>query len=403
MKKLIYLGLLTLLSLQSVAQDTVKMMTYNLLNFPYVSALRVDTLETILTYVQPDILIVCELQNNSGASSILNNALNVNGVSHYDRATFFNGQASDNMCFYNSNKFGLAAQKQIGTDLRDISEYTLYWKANLPSNDTVYFNVYSCHLKAGSFSSDENQRLTEAQDLKNWLDTKDPQENIFVGGDFNLYSSSELACQEILTGGNVDLFDPINTLGDWNNNATYAAVHTQSTRTSSVDNGSGGGMDDRFDFWFVSSDVLGGNNQVKYIPGTYQAFGQDGSHFNTSINGFPNHPTLPTNVTEALYWMSDHLPVVMEVVVDLTLNVAVSDAKNWNFHYAPSNNELVFSSTENESRLEVSVKDILGKTILVQQKSGKSFLLNPGQLTPGVYIAKVTDGNAVLTKKFVVQ
>ena len=44
---------------------------------------------------------------------------------------------------------------------------------------------------------------------------------------------------------NGQLFDPINRIGHWHNNSSFADVHTQSPRTSSFGGGANGGMDDR--------------------------------------------------------------------------------------------------------------------------------------------------------------
>ncbi|MBT6513587.1 MAG: endonuclease/exonuclease/phosphatase family protein, partial [Crocinitomicaceae bacterium] len=156
----------------SFAQDSVRLMTYNILNYPYVAASRADTLAIIIDAVLPDILIVNELQNNTGANTILNNAMNASGRTNYSKAVFYNGGDSDNMCYYDHTKFGLFSQNQIATSIRDISEYVLFWKGNLPGADTIYFNVYSVHLKASSGASNEAQRLAEAQILKGRLDNR---------------------------------------------------------------------------------------------------------------------------------------------------------------------------------------------------------------------------------------
>jgi hypothetical protein len=122
--------LLTLLvnMLQANAQpiDTLKVMSYNLLNFPGTAPERIDTLKGILNYVKPDILMVCELISAAGGDDILFNALNVGGVSSYEMAAFSNGPDSDNLVYYNSDKLGLKEQNVIPTALRDINEYVLY-------------------------------------------------------------------------------------------------------------------------------------------------------------------------------------------------------------------------------------------------------------------------------------
>jgi len=277
-----YISLLSILITFNVnAQDTVTVMSYNTLNYPASNPTKADTLKPIVQNIQPDIFMITELTSSGGATTILNNALNVNGVTHYKKATYFDGPDTDNMLFYNSDKLQLKSQHEIATTLRNISEYVLYYKSpNLtPTSDTIYFNCYMAHLKASSGSANEQQRNQEAVALKNYLDSKTNIENVFLGGDFNLYGSYEAAYNTIINGGSVLLFDPINSPGNWSVNSSFSNIHTQSTRSNSLsDGGSFGGLDDRFDFIFVSNDVLNGTNKVNYITGTYKAFGQDGNH-----------------------------------------------------------------------------------------------------------------------------
>jgi len=70
-------------------------------------------------------------------------------------------------------------------------------------------------------------------------------------------------------------------------------------------------MDDRFDFILISSSIKDGTYDIKYKTNSYWAVGQDGLRYNNSIN-YPTNTTLPAEVIEALYNMSDHLPVVSE-------------------------------------------------------------------------------------------
>lgn len=111
------------------AQDTLTVMAYNILNYPASNASKADTLKPIIKHVQPDIFLITELTSFSGVSLILNDALNVDGVSHYQSATYFNGPDTDNMLFYNSNKLELYSQYEIPTSLRNISEYVLFYKS----------------------------------------------------------------------------------------------------------------------------------------------------------------------------------------------------------------------------------------------------------------------------------
>jgi hypothetical protein len=104
------------------------------------------------------------------------------------------------------------------------------------------------------------------------------------------------------------LFDPIETPGAWHNNSGYAAIHTQSTRTSDIgDDGSTGGMDDRFDFILVSSSLTD-----RVVNDSYTAYGNDGAHFNQSIISGTNS-AVSTEIADALYYASDHLPVYADI------------------------------------------------------------------------------------------
>ena len=67
---LIILGLLNVLSIS--AQETFKVMFYNLLNYPLEDAVpgREQDLAFILADYQPDLFLVCELNNITGARAI---------------------------------------------------------------------------------------------------------------------------------------------------------------------------------------------------------------------------------------------------------------------------------------------------------------------------------------------
>jgi len=145
--------------------ETLKVMSYNLLNFPdgrndcganILVPSRWDTLQKIIEEVQPDVLMVCELQTEAGADMILSNALNVNGVSSYARAVFVPNQSPggtvlNNCFFYNTSKMTLYSQDEVATNVRDIGEYIVYMNdPNLAShNDTTFIDFYDAHFKAG--------------------------------------------------------------------------------------------------------------------------------------------------------------------------------------------------------------------------------------------------------------
>ena len=396
--------LLILTSIHGKAQDTLTVLAYNILNYPLSNSSKADTLKPIIKHVQPDIFMITELTSSSGVTTILNDALNVDGITYYQNATYFNGPDTDNMLYYNSDKLVLYSQYEIPTTLRNISEYVLYY--NAPglsiSSDTVFIYCYMLHLKASTGAANEQQRNQEAVALKNYMDTRTDIENVILGGDFNFYTSAEAAHNTILNGGNVTLLDPISSPGNWNNNSTFANIHTQSTRSGIIgDGGAFGGMDDRFDFIFFNNDLLSGINQLTYVPNSYSAVGNDGNHFNKSINDAPTNTSAPTNVIDALYIMSDHLPVMMKA--SLPVNVGVQEeevAFAWKGFY--HNGVFNFESNQTEEQLTVFVYDVLGKVIQTTNYNNQNKVqMKIKNLRSGAYFIKVVSAKNQQSFRFV--
>lgn len=291
-------------------------MYYNVLNFPGSTSERVNNFRIINQYLQPDIILITELNTEAGAEMLLSGGLNVFGTSHYSRAVFIDGPDSDNMLFYKHDKFTLYSQDTIQTDLRNITEYVLYYimdQQNLVS-DTVFLYFYVAHLKSSSGSTNEQKRLAEVMHFKQHVNSKPNIENIFFGGDLNLYSASEPAYNALVTEGIYPLNDVL-PAGNWNDNAAYSAIHTQSTRTAQFGGGATGGLDDRFDFILFTGDVLSGSNNVSYLPSTCRAFGNDGLHLNKALTETPVNSSVPDSVIQSLYNMSDHLPVISKLLI----------------------------------------------------------------------------------------
>jgi len=229
------------------------------------------------------------------------------------------------------------------------------------------FYIYNSHYKAGNTSSDNIQKNNEAGAIRANSDALLEGAHIIYTGDHNFYrsDSSEPAWGTLTAAGAGQANDPINRVGTWTNNSSFADVHTQSPCTVSNGNcGTTGGMDDRFDFQLVSGEFLDGEG-LSYIPNSYHAFGNNGSTFNMDINSVANSVTFPptagsttttfpngstytkSQILNALRSVTDHIPVVadyqvpavMQAVaaaipssIDLgspfNLNVTVSNAAN---------------------------------------------------------------------------
>ncbi len=292
--------------------DTLRIATYNILNYPgSTSATRNPEFRKVIHTLSPDLLVVQELVSAAGQNEFLTNVLNLYTPDLYTAAPFNDGPDTDNGLFYKPSKWEFISATYIPTALRDIAEYIVR-----PVNSAQQLRIYSLHLKASSGSTNEQARLQEATILRNHLDSLPAGTSFIIVGDFNIYSSSEPAFQKLIGAGinpSGQSFDPLNLTGTWSGNAAFAPYHTQSTRVRSFGGGSTGGLDDRFDMILTSSTMA---NRI--ISPTYTAYGNDGNHFNDSINRLPN-AAVADSVANALHAASDHLPVAALFVFERTI------------------------------------------------------------------------------------
>jgi len=288
-----------------LSQDTVKIMTYNLLNYSG-SIVKDQSFRKVLNYSKPDILVVEEIISQTAVNNLLSNVLNYYSPGLYSAGTFINGFDTDNAIFFKTEDFTFLYNFAIPTTLRNISLFGLVHNA---SGDTI--QLFAVHLKAGNTQSDQTQRLSEVNVLRNFTNTLSFNSEFIVLGDFNIYSSLEACYQRLLqvdSGTDGHFIDPYNLPGTWNQSG-YTSYHSQSTRTRSLnDSGATGGLDDRFDM-ILNSRAITEEGRIKYIPGSLKPFGNDGFHYNDSINRRPNL-AVPDSIADALYYGSDHLPVV---------------------------------------------------------------------------------------------
>ena len=399
MKKTVLLLVLMSLLCSVFAQSTLKIMAYNLLKFPEALPVnREDTLAKILNEYEIDILGVSELMNSTGSNAILNKSLNV-GTSKYRAASYTPATFGDlqQMLYYNSDKLALYSQDTIQSNTRDFNKYILYpLTQELEKGDTIFLDVYVCHLKAGQNADDSIKRIRNVQYLINNLAQETQGRNRVLMGDLNLYTSGEEAYQ-LLTSGVQNYFnDPISKEGNWHNNAIYKEVFTQSTRSSQLfGEGAGGGVDDRFDFVLVSNSLMDLNNDIFYKENTYEALGNNGTCFNKSITDCDQGNSLLTS----LYNMSDHLPVVAELALkdtDFISDIEVSINKpnawldnmgRWNINLGEPSEFVVYNS--------------LGQVVLRSIESSKEHLVQQTtSMSNGVYFVYFSSSREYIKVSF---
>ena len=270
--------------------------------------------------------------------------------------------------------------------------FKFYFKdPDLPNHqDTTYLYVLALHLKSSQGADNEAQRLSMVEILENFLDTISPDANVIIGGDYNLYTSSEPAYQLMLNNSNnIVLADPLNTPGSWHNNSSFRFVHTQSTRTTPINgDGAGGGMDDRFDFVMVSENLMEQTNEISVISDTYEPLGNNGNCFNARIIDCQDND-VPANVINALYQMSDHIPVKMELAIDYPFFDAINEFQSkFKVDIINRNAEkLIFTIHDYSKSYNYKIIDISGQVLI----NGTSAASNTNSvalhdLSNGVYI-----------------
>lgn len=393
--------MLTLYSILIWSQDTARVMFYNLLDFPEAPpANRALLLKDILNDINPDIFMVAELQDETGANLILNESLNTTN-NNYASAPFIfntsgNGGTLQQLLYYNTNKFSLELTDIIQTSLRDINRYQLKAVSSQSDTNPIMVDFFVAHFKASQGSFNEQIRFDMALDFTNYLNTNlNNNANVVFAGDFNFYTANESGFQQLFIGNTIiPMTDPLNQLGDWHTNSTFSSVHTQSTRESNNsfnDFGAGGGLDDRFDFIFLSGNLLDPNHEVSYINDSYQTYGNNGNCYNEDISDNTCSGSYSQNTRNLLWNMSDHLPLVLDLKFEqdfLNLNEFSNQAiLNFSQGNVVSNYLAVTINPNYVNSIdELYVYDSLGRRVKVKTVDNDEVLIATEDLANGIYI-----------------
>lgn len=411
MKRFFSLTLLIFLfsSVSLFAQDTIKVMAWNLLGYKAAPSARDQYFRKVIKAVNPDIIVVNEIDGQSTVTGFLNNCANYYTPSLYTAATYINGFDTDNALYFKSSKLQFMLNYAISTPQgRDIN---LFVMKDIAQN--VTFNILGCHLKAGNTASDAQRRAGECTALRVFTNSQTPGTLNVMVGDFNLYASTDSAYKVLtaITPGNTGHFiDPDPLTGVWNN-INYRAHHTQSTRTRQLsDSGSTGGLDDKFDLVLFSKGIADGTGSMTYIANSYKGYGNDGNHYNDSINKRPN-TAVPDSIADALCYASDHLPTVSQFRIFNVSSVnqissIVPDKFELRQNYPnPFNPETKISfEIPNSSYVRLLVYNSLGQKIteLVNQNLSAGVYesgWNAKDFASGIYIYRLETENFTQSKQ----
>ena len=402
------------------AQDMLTVMQYNLLyygnyNSGYAECFETNNntqrkdecIRTIVDHVKPDIFTVCEF----GATAALQNDflrhnLNINGANYWQSDNIINYAGSNiiNHIFYDSRKLGLSKHIALRTNPRDTDIYELYLKTpSLAAGDTIKLICIVAHPKAGQ--GYEASRRALMQKAMDHINQYYPHDNVLIMGDFNMYGASESGYRLLTqTYSNPDIcfMDPlanVGGVGEWSNNSRFSAFHTQSTRSYSDECFSSGGLDDRFDFILMADEIAFSYNHMRYVQGSYHAVGNDGNHFNMSVDQGYNS-SVPAEVAEALFDGSDHLPVTMKIAVDVHLGVEDNETQSLFATVAPNpatDMAQVHFFNPADGNIQFELYSLQGQLMAKESalfvSGSQRFDLNLQDLPKGFYLLRIAHGN----------
>ena len=418
---------------QTQETDTLRLVDYNVGNYGLPASTECPLLNTtfkhaylrtILKYLNPDILGLVKITSSPTTfttDTVINKVLNSYCDKCYAHAEYTNnsGYYKTTMLYYKTSKLGYKSTTTIYSgdpNISDINLHELYYKsANLSkTHDTVFINVILIHDESGSGSAEE--RATETGGAMSWMNghIKHPG-NYFFMGDFNTQSSGETCYQDMInpSNTNIQFYDPVNQPGNWSDNPSdFVNILTQSTRTTDPgDCLAVGGINNRYDLILCTQPVINDTYGVKYIPGSCRVIGQDGKHTGIALTDAPTNTSVPSNVLNALYYMSEHLPVMMNLQIDYSTSVVNNKVSPAKFEYNSLVKEVLNIKTSNGNTYpgngsrdcKVIIYDIKGKMIFrTNFEYSQGLCVNTANFSSGIYFLNIfVDEVPLIYGKFV--
>mgnify|MGYP005990228889 CR=1 FL=1 len=411
MSKRLLFVFLSICSVAINAQINVKAMFYNVLNYDSdtQSETRTPYLKNILDEVQPDLFMICELKGENASNYLFDNAVKPHNP-NFSKAPFRNTLSPANnlqqMVYYNSNKLILEVTDVITTGVRDINQYTFRLNTEDADVNPIKIEVFVTHLKASRGTSNRQKRLEAVDTFVERLNLIPSDSYVLFAGDFNFYTSNEEGFLKLIDNNNpIKIIDPIDRLcppfpnngldyfnEDYDatyfwNNSSFADVHSQSTRSSSLADGAGGGMDDRFDFIMMSENFNSSSN-LNYKQNSYKTIGNNGNCYNGSVNDTNCTGSYSLALRNSLYLFSDHLPIVMDLEA-ATSTLSVANINPIIF----TNSNLVTSTlrftTTNKNIKKLIIYNQLGQKVVDLRTNNKTeFSIDFNEFSKGIYYLK---------------
>ena len=393
--------------------DTLKVMTYNVLNYGDAcqganSTMR-NYLKNIISFTQPDILGLVKMSTikrfpsdfNGNlpvdfCDSMVQQVLNPAGNISYNYCQYTNeARGGDmNVFFYNKNKLVNIYTKVLTINVNDFDLYKFYY--NDPglslSHDTTYLYVVLFHVQSGSDATIRNTQLTSMYNAIKGRFSSLP--NMIMMGDFNLRNSSETGYNQLVTSTDTTykFSDPPFSIdgtfsypATWQGSPMFSAYFTTSTRIDLIHPnscGTDGGAKDWYDHILFSPWMVNGKNYMSYVPHSYQTIGNDGKRFSVAVNDSVanvKNMSAPSDVINSIFQLSNKYPVMAKFAVrSNTTGISPIDPDNTNTGIAtlPFDENDISITNPSGNILHIRLNEKLSGKILcmtIQDLTGKEF------------------------------
>jgi endonuclease/exonuclease/phosphatase family metal-dependent hydrolase len=304
----------------------LKIAAWNVLKYPGTDlATRQPNMRAVIAALDPDVIALQELKSAAGRDSFLDGVLNVVQPGQWSATAYF--ATCESAIFFKPAKITLTFSGVPIPTSGPVDVLGARIRAAGYLSKLAEIRLYSVHFQAGT--EDSATRRLECTDLRNNLNAAVPAvtPNYLVCGDTNFYGTWEggyLRLTEDQADDDGRCRDPLSMPGTWHQYG-YRWFHTQSSCLGGCPSPdwSTGGLNDRPDL-FLTSPTLQDRQGLDLVPGTCVAFGNDGQHYDESVNGLGFNDAVGMTVANALLASSDHLPVIVTLQVPARVAAAAA-------------------------------------------------------------------------------
>jgi hypothetical protein len=144
------------------------------------------------------------------------------------------------------------------------------------------------------------------------------------------------------------------------------------------------------------------------MSGSYQVIGQDGLHVNKALIDPPSNPTIPSDMTNALYYMSEHLPVVLKLIINDTIISGIQTLSNqqasFELYPNPSNSKINILASGNNKIESIKLVSILGEEIFSNIINSNQASIDVSSFSKGLYLIQIIyENKKIATRRIAIQ